>query len=111
MMHARASGLAALARDDHKAAIEAIDAGIEGIRGFLREYEVENEAECMELAFLLRWRKEVDGERPIGPLERLEQQLQRAVALEDYEEAGRIRDQIRRLNGEEVADRGTSLGV
>ncbi len=111
MMHTRAVGLGALAKDDHKAALEAIDEGIEGIRGFLREYEVGNEAECMELAFLLRWRKEVDGDRPIGPLERLEQQLQRAVALEDYEEAARIRDQIRRLNGEEVADRGSSLGV
>jgi len=52
MMHTRAVGLSALAKEDHKAAIEAIDEGIEGIRGFLREYEVENEAECMELAFL-----------------------------------------------------------
>jgi hypothetical protein len=111
MMHARAVGLAALARDDHKAALEAIDEGIGRIRGFLAEYEVENEAECMELAFLLKWRKDVDRERPVGPVERLEQQLERAVALEDYEEAARIRDQIRRLNGEEVAGSGPSRGV
>lgn len=111
MMNARAVALAALAKDDHRAALAAIDEGIEGIRDFLRDYEIENEAECMELAFLLRWRKEVDGDRPIGPVERLEQQLERAVALEDYEEAARIRDQIRRLNGEEVADRGSSLEV
>jgi hypothetical protein len=111
MMHARAVALAALAKDDHRAALEAIDEGIEGIRAFLAEYDIENEAECMELAFLLRWRKEVDGDRPVSPVERLEQQLQRAIALEDYEEAARIRDQIRRLNGEEVADPGTSLGV
>jgi hypothetical protein len=108
MMHARAVGLRALAKDDHRAALEAIDAGIESIRGFLREYDVENEAECMELAFLLKWRKDVEEERPIGPIERLEQQLGRAVALEDYEEAARIRDQIRRLSGEPVADRGPS---
>jgi tetratricopeptide (TPR) repeat protein len=107
MMHARALGLAALAKDDYRGAIEAIDEGIERVRAFLHDYDqAENEAECMELAFLLRWRKEVDGDRPIGPVERLEQQLERAVALEDYEEAGRLRDQIVRLRGGEVADRG-----
>jgi protein-arginine kinase activator protein McsA len=62
----------------------------------------------MELAFLLRWRKEIDRDRPIGPVERLEQQLERAVALEDYEEAARLRDQIVRLRGGEVADHGPS---
>ena len=112
MMHARAVGLAALARDDHRTALEAIDEGIAGIRAFLRDYDqAENEAEFMELAFLLKWRKDVDGERPIGPVERLDRQLERAVALEDYEEAARIRDQIRRLNGEEVADRGSARGA
>jgi tetratricopeptide (TPR) repeat protein len=102
VMYAKAVGLTALARDDHKTALAAIDAGIESIRGFLREYDVENEAECMELAFLLKWRKEVDGERPKGPVERLEEQLARAIALEDYEEAARVRDQIRRLSGAEI---------
>jgi hypothetical protein len=112
MMHARAIGLAALAKDDHRGAIEAIGEGIERVRAFLHDYDqAENEAECMELAFLLRWRKEVDRDRPIGPMERLEQQLERAVALEDYEEAARLRDQIVRLQGGEVADRGPSRGA
>ena len=67
---------------------------------------MENSGECLELAFLLRWRKEIDRERPVGPVERVEQQLERAIALEDYEEAARLRDQIRRLSGEPVAERG-----
>ena len=46
---------------------------------------------------LIRWRREVERERPMGPLEKLEQQLELSVELEDYEEAARIRDQIRRL--------------
>lgn len=109
VMRSRALGLEALAKDDHRTALEAIDEGIEGIRAFLRDHnEAENEGECLELAFLLRWRKEVDRERPVGPVERIEQQLERAIALEDYEEAGRLRDQIRRLNGGAVADRGSS---
>jgi tetratricopeptide (TPR) repeat protein len=109
MMRARALGLAALARDDHKAALEAIDEGVEGIRAFLEEYDqTDNLAECMELAFLLRWRKEVEKDRPVGLVESIEKQLERAIALEDYEEAARLRDQIRRLTGEPVVDRGAS---
>jgi protein-arginine kinase activator protein McsA len=38
---------------------------------------------------------------PVGPLERLEQQLELSVELENYEEAARIRDQIRRLQASE----------
>ena len=47
-----------------------------------------------------------------GPLERLEQQLELAVALEDYEEAARIRDQIRRLRAADPREhRPTGLGL
>jgi protein-arginine kinase activator protein McsA len=49
------------------------------------------------LNFLLGWRRQVERDRPVGPVERLEQQLELAVATEDFEEAARIRDQIRRL--------------
>lgn len=103
MMRARALGLQALERDDHAAALAVIDRGVEGIRAFLRDYDQEgHEAECAELGSLLRWRREVEQDRPIGPLERLEQQLTLAVATEDYEEAARIRDQLRRLQGDGV---------
>lgn len=98
MMNTRARAALALGRNDHAAALAEIDAGIEKIREFLHEYgESEQAAECFELGFLLRLRREVEEERPVGPAERLEQQLDLAVALEDYEEAARIRDQIQRL--------------
>jgi hypothetical protein len=104
MMHARARAHQALARNDHRAALDRIDEGIEGIRTFLRDYDqAEQEAECRELGFLLRWRRDVESERPMGPVERLEQQLELAVALEDYEEAARIRDQLHRLRGDHLA--------
>lgn len=103
MMRSRALGHQALARDDHAAALAAIDEGAEAIRRFLRDYgQAENEAECMELGYLLRWRREVERERPVGPVERLEQQLALAVSLEDYEEAARLRDQLQRLRGDGV---------
>jgi hypothetical protein len=106
MMRSRALGHLALGRNDHAAALAAIDEGVEAIRGFLREYgQADGEAECAELGFLLRWRREVESERPVGPVERLEQQLALAVAREDYEEAARLRDQLRRLKGPAVGRR------
>jgi hypothetical protein len=103
MMRTRAAGHMALATNDYEAALAAIDEGIAAIRGFLREYnQADNEAECRELGALLRFRREVEGERPVGPAERLEQQLTLAVEMEDYEEAARLRDQLRRLRGSPV---------
>lgn len=104
MMRSRALAHQALAVNDHAKALAAIDEGIADIRQFLRDYEQgDNEVECMELGFLLRWRREVESERPVGPVERLEQQLALAVALEEYEEAARLRDQLQRLKGSALA--------
>jgi hypothetical protein len=98
MMHARALGLEALARNDHVGALARIEEGIRGIRAFLREYDqVDQEDKCRELTFLRRWRKQVRQERTVGPIERLEEQLGLAVSREEYEEAARLRDQIHRL--------------
>jgi hypothetical protein len=98
MMNARARGMQALDREDVPGALAVIDGAIDAIRAFLREYDQDDqEAQCGELAFLLRWRREVEDLRTVGPVERLEQQLALAVSREQYEEAARLRDQIRRL--------------
>jgi hypothetical protein len=100
MMKARALCAEALDREDHPAALKALDDGIEGIRAFLLDYEQEeDQIQCRELTKLIRLRREVELTRPFGPAERLEQQLELAVTLENYEEAARIRDQISRLKG------------
>ncbi len=102
MMHCRAKASEALGRDDLPTALEQVDAGIRAIRRFLTDYgQEEHEDECSELQFLLQWRKDLEHERPLGPIERLEQQLEVSVKLENYEEAARIRDQIRRLRAGE----------
>ncbi len=103
MMRARALSAEAMDRDDHAAALSAIDQGIEAIRSFLREYdEEENQVHCRELNKLIRLRREVEQARPVGPIDRLVQQLDLAISLEDYEEAARLRDQIARLSGSPV---------
>ncbi len=99
MMHTRALALPALERGAHREALKRIDEGIGRIREFLAEYDQEEqESHCRELTLLKRWRTEIDRERKRGPLERLEEQLELAVSQEHYEEAARLRDQIRRLN-------------
>ena len=98
MMHTRALASRSLKDQDHIGALAQIDDGIVAIRRFLRDYQQEDrETECSELRFLVRWRREVERERPVDLLEKLEQQLELSVVMEDYEEAARIRDQIRKL--------------
>ncbi len=98
MMYTRARAMQALNVNDYRGALGAIDEGIAAILSFLVEYHQEDrEAQCSELRYLRQWRQEIDNGRPLGPIELLEQQLQVSVTLEDYEEAARIRDQIRRL--------------
>jgi hypothetical protein len=110
MMRSRARAHQALLHNNFANALAAIDEGIEGIRRFLREYEqAEDEVECMELGYLIRWRREVEKERPVGPLERLEHQLALAVALEEYEEAARLRDQLHRLKGTDIITKPHSI--
>lgn len=108
MMHARAVATPRVARHELQPALEAIDAGIEGIREFLAEYNQEERAEeCQELQQLERWRDEllnITGEQtpsdPATPGEQLRADLMAAVADERYEDAARLRDQLRALAGD-----------
>ena len=98
MMHHRALASDALARGDLRQSIGHVDNGIQAIRRFLADYgQEEHEGECTELQFLLQWRKDLEREKPTGPMDRLNEQLEVAVKLENYEEAARIRDQIHLL--------------
>ncbi len=98
MMRARALAQIAIESEDRRAAITAVDDGIAAVRAFLAEYGQEkNASQCAELSALVQLREEIENARPPSPLERLEEQLEKAVALEDYEEAARLRDQLRQL--------------
>jgi hypothetical protein len=108
MMHTRAVATPLLQQQLHEDGLRLIDAGIEGIREFLDEYDQSNRAEeCVELISLEKWREEVLGKeeraaaaRPQSTVEMLRRQMEAAVAAEEFEQAARLRDQIRRLSGE-----------
>ncbi len=108
MMRARSVATPQIERGRFAEALRAIDAGIEGIRDFLEDYDqADQEEECAELTNLQRWREEVlaqadrspEGE-PAVRLEVLRRRLQEAVSLEAFEEAARLRDEIRKLSAQ-----------
>jgi excinuclease UvrABC helicase subunit UvrB len=89
----------------HDAAIQVIDAAIAGIRQFLEEYDQLDKAErCGELTHLERWRDQILSRKPAlpppppDPVDQLRSDLQQAVAEERFEEAARLRDELRRQN-------------
>jgi len=84
--------------------LQTIEAGIDAIRDFLDEYQQNHRAdECAELRSLERWReeiltceKEAAMARPESVVEMLRRKLEAAVAAEEFEEAARLRDEIRK---------------
>jgi hypothetical protein len=111
MMHARAVAAPLVELGDVNAAIKVIEVGIGGIEAFLQEYDQAHRAdECRELVHLRAWRDQLSQEREqishenekegqpqlAHPLASMRAQLQAAIEAENYEEAARLRDEIRR---------------
>jgi hypothetical protein len=109
MMHTRSIATPLVREGEYDRALQVIEAGIDAIHEFLDEYQQSQRAEeCVELVNLERWRDEVRQERrrqggttPEDALDDLRRQLQEAVAAEKFEEAARLRDEIRRLSAEQ----------
>jgi hypothetical protein len=105
MMHAKAVATPLVELHQHEAAIQVIDAAIAGIRQFLEEYDQLDKADrCGELTHLERWRDQLVARKPAlpspppDPVDQLRSNLQQAIADERFEEAARLRDELRRQN-------------
>lgn len=123
MMHTRSVAMPLVELQLLEAALPVIDAGIKGIEDFMREYGQEERLETVrELSFLKRWKRELEGQlypesdaaenaegndplldeagaNDSDPLARLNAALQTAIEEERYEEAARLRDEIRQQQG------------
>ena len=91
---------------DPDAAIGAVENAMTAIRGLP---DVDSETFSMErersLDILKATADEIRRNRPLSVLERLEQDLAKAIAAERYEDAARIRDQIQeKKDGEAAGD-------
>lgn len=103
MMHTKAVATSLLETHQHDAAIQVVDAGIKGIRTFLEQYDqLEKADRCSELTHLERWRDQLAARKPAlpppppDPLDQLRAELQQAIDDERFEEAARLRDELRR---------------
>ena len=91
-------------------AIELIEDGVgeiaQSYRDQGREDAVDNSG---EIAFLRKWAEEIDQTRPLSLRQRLERELDAAIADEAFERAAILRDRIRDLGAEddETSDNDT----
>ena len=98
MMNTRAKASISLAKKDYNGALAEIESGIEAIGEFFKEYDRESLIEsCGEVIFLRDWAKEIRENKPLTLNDKLEQRLKLAVEREDYEEAARLRDEMKKL--------------
>lgn len=102
---AQARALAAVGRDDFTAALAAVDEGMDRIRAVHQHHpqRPDRAAEISELTTLrnlrrsIRERRPSTGFRPESRLERVQRELARAIADEDFEAAARLRDELAKL--------------
>jgi len=96
MMQTRAKASIELEREEYATAVQKIEEGMEQIRAF---YEgVENPdavANSPELGFLGEWLEEVRAKQPLTKLEKMQREMDKAIANEAYERAAELRDLIR----------------
>lgn len=111
MMHARAVGTPLIELKQWDAATGVVDAAIRDVRQFLLDYDQQEQEENLsELAFLRRWREEIQqaaeqGQNPVAkslaeaadPAARVQAELAAAIEQERYEDAARLRDELREL--------------
>jgi len=78
--------------------IRLINDGLEEIRQFYRDHDRQDLLEGSgELQSLELWLQEIHSKRPLSEREKLESALNEAVKNENYEEAARVRDALRKM--------------
>ncbi len=101
MMNARAKATIALDREDFNDAIKLIEKGMEHIRAFYADCgNPEMETQSPELLFLNDWREEVRSKQPLTKLEKMQREMDKAIATEAYERAAELRDAIRAMQSQ-----------
>jgi hypothetical protein len=101
MMNARGNASLAYNQKDYASALKAIKKGLQSIRGFFTRFgQEESYARSSEVRVLKRFARDVRRKMPIDPMTKLQNDLDRAVRAERYEEAARLRDRIKQQETE-----------
>lgn len=100
MMNARASASMLLQEGKVGDALRRVREGMESIKTFFDEFgQPEAYAQSNEVRVLKRLARDIRRKIPVDPMTKLHNQLQRAVKAERYEEAAKLRDEIKRKTG------------
>ena len=101
MMHVRAKSSILFKQKKWKDALEIVKDGLESIREFFAKFDQEEAFNrSNEVKILKKFARDIRKKLPIDPIEKLKSQLQKALAREHYEDAARLRDEIKRKTEE-----------
>jgi protein-arginine kinase activator protein McsA len=79
--------------------METVQAGLSSIREFFERFGHEEAFDLAnEVKVLKKFARDIQRKMPVDPLQKLHAQLQKAIKAEKYEEAARLRDQIKSLS-------------
>lgn len=106
MMNARAAAdqFVADGRGEYEMAILAVEQGLADIRAFWKKHddtEYDEDVTTDEEEVLSDLLDELRQRKPRSPQDQLQEDLQRAIAVENYEKAATLRDALRRMEKKE----------
>jgi hypothetical protein len=101
MMNVRAKASILFNEKKYKQALEIVTDGLESIKDFFTRFGQEEAfTRSNEVKILKKFARDIRKKLPIDPIQKLKSQLDKAVAREAYEDAARLRDEIRRKTEE-----------
>jgi len=101
MMKARAAASIEFKDKRFVEALKIVEEALESIREFFTAIgQTEAYGQSNEVRVLKRIARDIRKKMPVDPMQKLQSQLERAVRNERYEDAARLRDEIRRKSGQ-----------
>ena len=97
MMNVRARASILFNERKYKQALEIVQDGLESIKDFFTRFgQDEAFGRSNEVKILKKFARDIRKKLPIDPIQKLKTQLEKAVQREAYEDAARLRDEIRK---------------
>jgi protein-arginine kinase activator protein McsA len=103
MMNVRAAASLMVDKKQYTEALETVEEGLSSIKEFFVKFgQEEAYSHSNEVRVLKRFARDIRKKLPVDPLAKLQSQLDRAVKQERYEDAAKLRDEIRRKSEQQA---------
>jgi len=97
MMNSRAKASMEIKEKKYRDALETIQQALARIKEFYARFgQDEVYSQSNEVKILRRFAREIKSKMPVDPVEKLKSRLQKAIDSERYEEAAKLRDEIKK---------------